>query len=139
MPPRLASKQAVEYLGSLFDEPCQDKRLKSCAVSPQFKPDNNTVVAVMVRHPFDRLIIEYKRQKYQETENTNNFKSNIPGRQILFSRHRTGHGRKKNTKREFGEFIRKSLLAGNSSVESVTQVGDFLGQVIVVFLYNLGL
>ena len=107
----------------MLDEPCQDKRLKSCAVEPQLQPDNKTVVAVMVRHPFDRLIIEYKRQKYQET---NNYQSNIPGRQILFSRHRTGHGRKKN-KREFREFIRNSLLAGNSSVESVTQVGEFLG------------
>ena len=77
------------------------------------EPDNNTVVALMVRHPFDRLIIEYKRQKSQDTEVINNFKSNIPGRQILFSRHRTGHGKKKN-KREFREFIRNSLLADNS-------------------------
>ena len=95
----------------------------------------------MVRHPFDRLIIEYKRQKYQDTEDLNNLKSNVPGRQILFSRHRTGHGRKKN-KREFREFITKSLLASNSSVEPITQVGEFQGSVSVVqctYLYNLGL
>jgi len=123
VPPRLASKQALEYLSSLFDEPCRDRRLKSCAVQPQFEPDNNTLSAVMVRHPFDRLIIEYKRQKYQDSDELNNFKSNIPGRQILLSRHRTGHGRKKN-KREFREFIRNSLLAdnSNSSVESITEI-----------------
>ena len=88
----------------------------------------------MVRHPFDRLIIEYKRQKYQDTEDLNNLKSNVPGRQILFSRHRTGHGRKKN-KREFREFITKSLLASNSSVEPITQVGEFQGSVSVVHIY----
>lgn len=93
----------------------------------------------MVRHPFDRLIIEYKRQKYQDTEEIDNYKSKIPGRQILFSRHRTGHGRKKN-KREFREFIRNSFLAGNSSVESVTEVGDFQGKLsILVHCYNLDL
>ena len=89
----------------------------------------------MVRHPFDRLIIEYKRQKYQDTDELNSFKSNIPGRQILLSRHRTGHGRKKN-KREFREFIRNSLLAdnSNSSVESITEVRTFQGKIVIFII-----
>ena len=87
-----------------------------------FQPDNNTVRAVLVRHPFDRLIIEYKHQKYQDKLRTDSNELRLPGRQVLFSRHRTGHGRKKN-KREFREFIASQVLTDNSSVHSVSQVG----------------
>ena len=121
IPPRMASKQAFQYLSSLYGLPCPGGRLRGCEVRPGFEADNNTVAAVMVRHPFDRLIIEYKHQKHPETEESLDYNSKVPGRQVLFSRHRTGHRRKKN-KREFRDFINSRVLSANSSVKSVTQV-----------------
>ena len=123
VPPRMASKQAFELLSHVFDGPCPDGRLRSCAVGPQFQPDNNTLTALLVRHPFDRLIIDYKHQKYSNKPQTGSEALHIPGRQVLFSRHRARGGRKKN-KREFREFIKSRVLADNSSVNSVSQVRE---------------
>ena len=122
VPPRMASKQAFDLLSQIYDGPCPDGRLRSCAVEPQFQPDNNTLTAVLVRHPFDRLIIDYKHQKYS-TEPRVDGETHIPGRKILFSRHRARQGRRKN-KREFREFIKSQVLSDNSSIYSVSQVSE---------------
>jgi len=120
IPPRMATKQAFEYVSSLYGGACPGGRLRGCAVGTDWEPDNNTVTAVMVRHPFDRLIIEYKHHKHDHGERGDSY-SNVPGRQVLFSRHRAAHDRKKN-KRDFREFINNWVLSDNSSVKSVTQI-----------------
>lgn len=119
IPQRMASKAAFDVINEVFDFPCykgSKGKLRDCAVSQDFKPANQSLKVVFTRHPFDRLIIEYRHQKSVQNE------VKPSSRKLLFSRHRNWKRKGKKGSHQFREFIRDSVLGPNSSVFPVTQV-----------------
>jgi len=133
IPQRMASKAAFEVINEVFDYPCYKGtrgKLRDCAVSKKFKPDNQTMKVVFTRHPFDRLIIEFRHQKSIETE------PNQSKRKLLFSRHRTWKKKGRKGSHQFREFINQTVLAHNSTILPVSKVCNVCGQKYDV-VYNL--
>lgn len=132
IPQRMASKSAFEVINEVFDYPCYKGtkgKLRDCAVSKNFKPDNETLKVVFTRHPFDRLIIEFRHQKSLETEPIQS------SRKLLFSRHRNWKKSRKGS-HKFREFIKQSVLGPNSTVFPVSQVCSVCEQKYDI-VYNL--
>jgi len=132
IPQRMASKSAFEVINEVFDYPCYKGtkgKLRDCAVSKNFKPDNETLKVVFTRHPFDRLIIEFRHQKSLETEPIQS------SRKLLFSRHRNWKKSRKGS-HKFREFIKQSVLGPNSTVLPVSQVCSVCEQKYDI-VYNL--
>jgi hypothetical protein len=119
----MASKAAFDMINEVFDFPCykgSKGKLRDCAVSQDFKPANTSLKVVFTRHPFDRLIIEYRHQKSVQNE----VKSN--SRKLLFSRHRNWKKKGKKGSHQFREFVKDSVLGPNSTVFPVTQVSQII-------------
>merc|ERR1711892_252886 len=133
IPQRMASKAAFDVINEAFDYPCykgSKGELRDCAVNRHYKPENNSLKVVFTRHPFDRLIIEYRHQKSVETEVQPN------SRKLLFSRHRNWKKRSKKGSHQFREFIKNSVLGPNSTVFPVSQVCSVCHQKYDI-VYNL--
>jgi len=139
IPPRMASKSTFDALNEVFDFPCykgSKGKLRDCSVSESFQPGNKTVKIVFTRHPFDRLIIEFRHQKEKTVDIEDKpAKSN---RKLLFSRHRSGLKKKggKGSHHHFREFIKTTVLGDNSSVMPVSQVCQVCNQNYDL-IYNL--
>jgi len=135
IPQRMASKAAFDVLNGVFDYPCykgSKGKLRNCAVGEGFKPENKTLKVVFTRHPFDRLIIEFRHQKSIQNE------VKPSNRKLLFSRHRNGWKKKggKKGSHQFREFIISSVLGANSTVWPVSQVCNVCNQNYDI-VYNL--
>jgi len=132
IPQRMASKSAFEIINESFDYPCYKGakgKLRNCAVSKNFKPENETLKVVFTRHPLDRLIIEFRHQKSVETE------AKQSGRKLLFSRHRNWKKSRKGS-HQFREFINQTVLGPKSTILPVTQICSVCEQKYDI-VYNL--
>ena len=117
----IISHQAVDYLQTMFDVNCGSGHLRQCSVDQnQFQSINNSVKAVLVRHPLDRLILEFKHSRSSAAASSDNV---VKSRRILFSRHRNPVKKKhKKGSHLFRQFIKNSVLQPNSTIRPISQV-----------------
>ena len=124
LPSNILSSQAVDYIQTLFSAKCGEGTLEYCRVQPDDFDDLKSIArAVIVRHPFDRLILEFKhRQKMNAT-------ASVKTRKILFSRHRSATKKKsRKGSHAFRQFIKSSVLPSNSTIHPLSQVTSLLGK-----------
>ena len=117
----IISHQAVDYLQTMFDVNCGSGHLRQCSVDQnQFQSINNSVRAILVRHPLDRLILEFKHSRSSSAASSDNV---VKSRRILFSRHRNPVKKKhKKGSHLFRQFIKNSVLQPNSTIRPISQV-----------------
>ena len=126
--PRITSHQAMDYLQSMFDFSCGNGNFRQCMVPADYdiKVFSETVSAVFVRHPFDRLILEFKHKIHKElsAEDKNiQSSSNIKSRKILaYSRFKKWKKKQKKGSHKFRQFIKSNVLSSNSTILPISQV-----------------
>ena len=108
------SKQQQELLYNTLEKSCGQGSLKACTVSDNYAADNNTLRIIILRHPFDRLIMHFKQKKLP-------FNDKVPQRKILFSRYRKSKMKKK-ISTNFRQFVLTSVLSNDSVIEPISQV-----------------
>ena len=127
--PRITSHQAMDYLQNMFDFSCGNGNFRQCMVPADYdiKVFSETVSAVFVRHPFDRLILEFKHKIHKElsAEDGKNIQSssNIKSRKILaYSRFKKWKKKQKKGSHKFRQFIKSNVLSSNSTILPISQV-----------------
>ena len=119
--PKVTSRQTIDYMQKIFNVKCGAGSLEGCQVGFDDQGESNTTVsAVLVRHPFDRLIMEFRHQRMTLTG-----PARVQSRKILFARYRNGNKWKKKGKKssnEFRQFIKSSVLTPNSTILPISQV-----------------
>ena len=126
-PPGTASHRAVAYLQKMLKINCGDGNLKHCSVSSQHPLANDTVQVMLVRHPFDRLIMDF-RHKMQD-EKTDVQKAS---RKLLF--HRYSRKKRKNDFYQFRKYIQTVVLSSNSTIKPISQVCEVCSKKYDLFL-----
>ena len=114
----VASKQAIDNLQNMLDIKCGSGNFENCAISQeQIINKTMTKTVAFLRHPFDRLILQFKKSRFS-MDNV------IPSRKILFSRHRYNKVKMKSKKgsHQFRQFILTSVLSPNSTILPITEV-----------------
>ena len=104
-PPGTASHRAVSYLQKMLKINCGDWNLKHCSVSPKYPLSNDTIKVMFVRHPFDRLIMDF-RHKMPALPSYEKSDIKKASRKILF--HRYSRKKKKNDFYQFRKI--KSMI-----------------------------
>ena len=128
--PRITSHQAMDYLQNMFDFSCGNGNFRQCMVPADYdiKVFSETVSAVFVRHPFDRLILEFKHKIHKElsAEDKNiQSSSNIKSRKILaYSRFKKWKKKQKKGSHKFRQFIKSNVLSSNSTILPISQVSS---------------
>jgi hypothetical protein len=112
-PPGTASHRAVAYLQTMLKINCGDGNLKHCSVSSKHPLSNDTIQVMFVRHPFDRLILDF-RHKNEKIDNKK------ASRKLLY--HRYSRKKKKNDFYQFRKYIQTSVLSPNSTIKPISQV-----------------
>ena len=145
--PRITSHQAMDYLQNMFDFSCGNGNFRQCTVPADYdiKVFSETISAVFVRHPFDRLILEFKHKIHRElsAEDGKNVQSssNIKSRKILaYSRFKKWKKKQKKGSHKFRQFIKSNVLSSNSTILPISQVSARVAQikkVVVLMAYFL--
>jgi len=127
--PRITSHQAMDYLQNMFDFSCGNGNFRQCTVPADYdiKVFSETISAVFVRHPFDRLILEFKHKIHRElsAEDGKNVQSssNIKSRKILaYSRFKKWKKKQKKGSHKFRQFIKSNVLSSNSTILPISQI-----------------
>ena len=118
-PPGTASYRAVSYLQKMLKINCGDGNLKHCSVSSKHPLSNDTIQVMFVRHPFDRLILDFRHRMPTPASNekSDNKKAS---RKLLY--HRYSRKKKKNDFYQFRKYIQTSVLSPNSTIKPISQV-----------------
>lgn len=123
-PPGTASYRAVSYLQKMLKINCGDGNLKHCSVSSKHPLSNDTIQVMFVRHPFDRLILDF-RHKNEKSDNKK------ASRKLLY--HRYSRKKKKNDFYQFRKYIQTSVLSPNSTIKPISQVCQVCGKKFDLF------
>ena len=124
-PPGTASHRAVSYLQKMLKINCGDWNLKHCSVSPKYPLSNDTIKVMFVRHPFDRLIMDF-RHKMPALPSYEKSDIKKASRKILF--HRYSRKKKKNDFYQFRKYIQTAVLSPNSTIKPISQVCQVCSQ-----------
>ena len=130
-PPGTASHRAVAYLQKMLKINCGDGNLKHCSVSSQHPLANDTVQVMLVRHPFNRLIMDFRHRMpaLPSDEKTNVQKAS---RKLLF--HRYSRKKRKNDFYQFRKYIQTMVLSSNSTIKPISEVCEVCSKKYDLFL-----
>ena len=130
-PPGTASHRAVGYLQKMLKIDCGDGNLKQCSVSSEHPLSNDTVHAMFIRHPFDRLIMEF-RHKMPALHSDEKINVQKASRKLLF--HRYSRKKRKNDFYQFRKYIQTVVLSSNSTIKPISQVCEVCSKKYNLFL-----
>ena len=119
-PPGTASHRAVSHLQKMLKINCGDGNLKQCSVTSEHPLTNDTIKVMFVRHPFDRLIMDF-RHEMQTLSSSDKDKVKSTSRKLLFHRYRKWKKRK-NDFHQFRKYIQTVVLSKNSTIKPLSQI-----------------
>ena len=130
-PPGTASHRAVSYLQKMLNINCGDGNLRHCSVSSSHPLSNDTVLVMLVRHPFDRLIMDFRhKMPGQHSDEKSDIKK--ASRKILF--HRYSRKKRKNDFYQFRKYIQTDVLSPNSTIKPISEVCQVCSKKYDLFL-----